>query len=181
MWLMCETILLLMVVKVIDDVFFVCSVASFFIHLKLLIHAIISLLEESDGWVQHHQGQVIVIVFMCSIVIVKLTSYRILRSRCLVLVVLRGPSRRGCRLGQRGSMAQRRLLPQSTISVYSIMLILLNRRQIGRQAHLRLLLIDHSGVIGGLGLVGAEEVADTAACRPHMVPLVHHFNRRKLS
>ena len=76
-------------------------------------------------------------------------------------------------------MAQRRLLPKSTISVYSIVLVLLNLRQVGRQAHLRLF-IDHSGFIGGLGLVGAEEVADTAACRPHMVPLVHHFNRRKL-
>ena len=54
MWLVCETVLLWMVVKVIDDVFFVCSGASFFIDLKLLIHAIISLLEESDGWVQHH-------------------------------------------------------------------------------------------------------------------------------
>ena len=98
MWLMRETILLLMVVKVIDDVFLVCSGASFFIHLKLLIHAIISLLEESHGWVQHHQRQVIVIVLICCIVIVKLTSSRILRCRCLVLVVLRGPSRRGCRL-----------------------------------------------------------------------------------
>ena len=99
MWLMCETILLLMVVKVIDDVFFVCSGASFFIDLELLIHAIISLLEESDGWVQHHQGQVIVIVLICSIVIVKLTSSCILRCRCLVLVVLRGPSCMSWRLG----------------------------------------------------------------------------------
>ena len=77
-------------------------------------------------------------------------------------------------------MAQRRLLPKSTISVYSIVLVLLNLRQVGRQAHLRLL-IDHSGFIGGLWLIGAEEVANTAACRPHMVPLVRHLNRCKLS